>query len=70
MGASLSECSACYVVDVHRGAWHGALHRAVLQGQPSRFSREYTGISASLPPYFLDSRLFSVLLLVISGLCL
>ena len=34
--------------------------------QPSRFSREYTGISASLQPYFLDSRLFSVILLVIS----
>ena len=46
---------------------------AVLEGdphtcQPSRFSREYTGVSASLPPYFLDSRLFSVILLVISGL--
>ena len=35
MGASLSECSACYVLDVHRGAWHGALHRAVLQGEVS-----------------------------------
>ena len=33
MGASLSECSACYVLDVHHGAWHGALHRAVLQGE-------------------------------------